>query len=45
MMRGGFVEVEEGVDFVEVDGVGFVDVEEVGFDVEFEDRYIDSQEV
>ena len=31
MMRGGFVEVEEGVDFVEVEEVGFVEEEEVGF--------------
>ena len=33
MMRGGFVEVEEGVDFVEVEEVGFVEVEE-GVDFE-----------
>ena len=31
MMRGGFVEVEEGVDFVEVEGVDFVEVEGVDF--------------
>lgn len=37
MMRGGFVEVEEGVDFVNVEEIGFVEVEEVGF-VEVEEE-------
>lgn len=45
MMRGGFVDVEEGVDFVEevAEGVGFVEVEE-GVDFEEVEEEVDCVE-